>query len=197
MSVGEETYTGLGYINDRPSDGINATDGSIAHTLSVVDHHHHRYNRYFGVAASPVAGINEGDLVDSGGSTPYQVIAGANTWGAWLPLLGTDDTTTGEFVSKKYYDPHLLFIWQIQYISGYFLQIAHSATDVTDALTNYQYSVEVFKPQSPAGRQDPVGIKCGRPPTGHKLWARAWAVGAGSPQTIDFFMGLHFYENGA
>lgn len=196
VPTGITNHLDLSYLVRRESPGIHATAGSLVHTASVIENHHHRKNRLFGQAAAPVAGVHHGDRVPSVGLTPYTIIAGGNTAGQWLPLLGTDDTTTGEFTTEKYFDIHLMFAWSVAYIGGYILELVYDDVSEANGLALGNYSEEAFKPQSAAGREDPIIVSVGRIPTGKKLWARGTAVGAVGDQNIEVFLGVHFYENG-
>ena len=84
---------------------FNAFIKKAYHEAYEAEHHVHNRELWFGVAAAPDAGINEGD---SDVMTPYQCDAGNDTWGAWVALLGSTDTP--EQTNKKFFDPHRIII---------------------------------------------------------------------------------------
>lgn len=177
-------------IDNVAADGLLGTEGSVAYEISEVERHHHHYSRAFGLAAVPNGEVHVADEITSNPG-PFTVDAGNDTWGAWIQLLGTDDTPF--ITGKQRYDAHLITVVAAERANTvHLIQLAAGASGAA-ALTAGTYSDKVFIPQSANGRPAPVPFGIRRQDAGTKLWIRTLARGADTG-TLSIYLEIHEYE---
>lgn len=192
--LGQDLITKIGYnvpkIDQEGSNGLGAATNSVAYLAQEIDRHVHSYERWFGLAAVPDGELHRADRVATG-ITAFQMDAGNDDWGAWLQILGSEDTPAG--IGKTYFDLHRLMITAIERNNVvHFVQIAFGATGAA-ALTAGTYTELVYKPLSVQAQEWPFPIQTRRIAAGVKGWARVLSLGQDTG-TLDTYIGLHEYE---
>ncbi len=175
-------------IDDLAVNGLSGVDDSLAYKVNEIEKHLHGYESWFGVAAVPT-GTHLADRVGSGTDEPFQLDAGNDTWGAWVQLLGTDDTPARTGMLK--YDPHQITVSNTERNATYFLQFGYGASGAA-ALAADTYTEVVFVPISNQVDSGPVQIMMNRADIDTLLWARTWCRDQNTA-TIDFYLGIHEY----
>jgi len=169
--------------------GGGGLESQILQKVKAVEGHHHAWERFFGLAASPSGEVHRADLITTS-STSFQVAAGDDTWGAWLQILGSSDTPF--ITGSLFYDLRKYFVTAHQRNNTeYMLQLAFGATAAA-ALSAGTYSdAELF---TGGGNTEvgPVETNVERVAVGTKAWVRAWAVGQ-TLGTLDLKFGTHEY----
>jgi hypothetical protein len=176
----------------------NATSGGTilaaitenAAEIEIVDVHFHHWEIRAGLAASPSGETHRADEVGDG-IQPFVPDGGDETWGAWVQILGSEDTPFR--VGKTLFDAHQLIITAAERTNVYFIQIA-CGTSGAQALTDKTYSTLIFNPGSVAGRSVAVNFSMPRCATGTKVWVRILCLGQNTG-TLNMYLGLHEYDD--
>jgi len=184
-SISDETDK----IDGATSDGLSGTNNSAAYRIAEVERHMHSYERWFEVASVPSGETHVADLIGSGAGA-FQIDAGNDDWGAWVQILGSDDTPAISGSVK--YDHHKLLIESVERNETYFIQVAYGASGAV-ALAAGDYTETVLHPLSNQVDAGPVIIQGRRQSVGTKAWARCMCPGQNTG-TIDFYPGGHEYE---
>lgn len=185
-SIGDETDK----IDNAPVDGLSGASDSLAYKTDELRHHFHGRERWLGAAVSPSGETHVADRIGTT-TTAFQADGGNNTWGAWLQVLGSDDTPAD--VGEAMYDFHRIQIVAAERPnSTHFVQIALAASGAA-GLSSGDYTELVFHPQNNQAQEVPVTLITERKAAGTKAWLRCWIIGQNTG-TMDFFIGLHEYE---
>ena len=177
-------------IDDEATDGLLGEVDSLAYRVAEIERHHHNWERWFEAAATPSGETHVADRMGEGGGS-FQVDAGNDDWGAWVQILGSDDTPVVE--GNAFVDAHrVAFTAQERNNQVYFLQFALGVSGAA-ALAAGTYSEFVLRTGSGASVVEPVAMLTRRFASSTKLWARTKAPGANTG-TIDFCIGVHEYE---
>ena len=151
-----------------------------------IDGHIHNYESAFGLAAVPAGETHRADELSS---LPFQVVAGNNTWGTWLQILGSDDTPFRAGNTK--FDLSFLHVMDSNDAGIYKIQIACGDSGAA-ALAAGNYTEVYYKRGAANNTAFQTRILDKRRDIGSKYWMRIWLVG-GNGKTIDFMLGLHEY----
>lgn len=181
--LGDETFK----IDSRKTDGLLGESNSLAYRVHEIERHLHSNERWMGLAAVPVGETHRADI-DS--MIPFQIDAGNDTWGAWVQILGSDDTPIISGNVKL--DIHRLLITEVE--TGKIItriQIAYDSSAAA-ALASGNFTEIMIIPEK-STKENPFEIRFPRVNIGTKFWARVWASGQNT-HTVDFFFGLHEYE---
>jgi hypothetical protein len=173
-------------IDRQRTLGLSGRRGSLAYTTNVIRNHIHSIERWMGLAAAPVGDTHRADI-DS--MTPFQIDAGNDTWGAWVQILGSEDSPSIE--GYEFIDIHRILITEVE--TGKIptrIQISFNS-DPDIALSEGDYTEIMVIPEK-ATKNSPFIIKFPRVLSGTKFWARCWAAGQDT-HTLDFFYGFHEY----
>lgn len=164
---------------------VDANVDTILAEVLEIEVHMHSPERWLGQHPSPTSTV-----FAEANETAYQIDSGNTVFGAWLQILGTDDTPV--IAGKAFFDFHRILITDHQETTMYRIQIAYGAdADVAFAAENYteivvKFSVGQVKP-APFVVQD---VRC---PSGTEIWARCRC--ASNTGTLDFMIGLHEYDS--
>jgi len=147
------------------------------------EHHLHNRELWFGPAAAASA-THFGDIDNM---SSYQIDAGTDDFGAWVQLLGTNDTPNQS--AKHQYDAHRLVIAGVETD-----KIATRIQLAAGASGSQVVQTEVFFfPAKIATQVDsPLELICPLIDSKEELWARCWVKGIDT-STIDFNFGIHEY----
>lgn len=171
-------------IDSLATDGLSGVSNSLAYRVAEIERHFHSYERWYELAATPDAEVHRADAAGTGASS-FQIDAGNATWGSWVQILGSDDTALK-------YDLHRLLFTATERDAVYVVQIGFGASGAA-ALSAGAYTEAVFLPSSNQIDNGPVDIQTRRQAAGTKAWARCICPGQNTA-TLDFKIGLHFYE---
>ena len=177
-------------IDAAASDGLAGVADSLAYRVNEIEKHFHNRERWWGAVAVP----DETNAIAATVTVPFVATSGNNTWGAAIPVLGTDDDPTPGDGDTKF-DIHRLLItdlddetdpWRVRIIWG--------AGTSADAITAGQWTEIMVEsnavPGNRAGGQ-PVEVIMRREAVGTKLWAQAW--NNTDAEELSFFWGCHGY----
>ena len=174
-------------IDEATVDGLLGTPNSLAYRVAEIERHLHSGGRWFELAAAATAD-HKADRIGSGAGA-FQIDAGNDDWGAWVQILGADDTpTTG---TKPYFDPHQFIVEDVETAGTYFIQIGRGASGA-DALTAGTYTEFIYAAANNKSTEI-IPVQTGRAPSGSLLWARCMVPGANTAW-MDFYFGIHEYE---
>jgi hypothetical protein len=187
-----------GKIDSRATNGLAGASNSLAYRVHEIEKHFHNREFWFGLHSSVSAGVNEGE---EGSVTPFtSVIGTGETWGAWIPLLGTSDTPAQ--VGYVKFDIHRLLINNL--LNGgsdpnkqiHLIQLGWGATGAA-ALSAGDITNVVSAPERD-GKAGPVDIMIPRIATTTKVFLRHRVVDNGAFTDVDecsmeFFIGIHEY----
>lgn len=124
------------------------------------------------------------------GAGAFRVDAGNNAWGAWVQVLGSDDTPARAGGAK--FDLHRVLITAAERDALYYVQIGFGTSGAA-ALAAGTYTEFAHRPQSVTATESPLDVASRRLPAGTKAWARCKCPGQNTA-TLDFIVGLHEYE---
>lgn len=116
-SISDETDK----IDSAATDGLAGTNNSLAYRVMEIEKHVHSRERWWGAVAVP----DETNAIEANVTRPFVATSGADTWGAAIPVLGTDDVPVPTGLTK--FDLHRLLItdlddetdpWRLRVIYG-------------------------------------------------------------------------------
>ncbi len=157
--------------------------------------HVHNRERWFGLAAAP-SGTNFGDEATL---LPYVAISGAGVFGAdandEANVIGTDDTPAIAGMTK--YDIHRILVVTVDNVTPWVLRIVYGSGTMGDAEAAGQYTdvmVIAVNVAGPIEMGSPFNVLIPKIDCGvDKVWIRA--KNATNNDEIDFFVGIHEYED--
>jgi len=176
-------------IDSAATDGLAGTHNSLAYRVNEVERHLHSYERWFETASVPVGEDHVADPI-GGGAGAFQIDAGNDDWGAWVQVLGANDTPA--IAGSDYFDFHRLEVEATERNATYFIQIAFGASAVA-GFSAGAYTEAVFTPSSNVIDSGPFVVQSRRIAAGTKSWARCQCPGQDTA-TMDFYIGVHEYE---
>ena len=172
-------------IDSLATSGLSGVDNSLAYRIGEVERHFHSYERWYGLAGTPSAETHRADQVAKDIAS-FQIDAGNDAYGAWVQLLGSDDTAST-------FDLHRIMITDVERDAAvHFVQIA-CGTSGDAAVTAGTYTEFVYKPQATNTEETPLDIQMRRQTAGTKAWARVLAFDQDTG-TMNFYFGVHYYE---
>ena len=99
---------------------LKTTIDEIYEETEVIDTHLHSNERWFEKAAVANGEVHVGDRIGEG-SGSYQIDAGNDDWGAWVQVLGTEDTPADS--GKVAFDGHRAEFVASERNADYFVQV--------------------------------------------------------------------------
>lgn len=175
-------------IDSAAVDGLSGVTDSLAYKVEEIENHIHTRERWGGLAAVPVGETHRTDF-DS--MTAFQLDAGNNDWGAWVQIMGSNDSPV--ITGMTMIDMHRIMITDVERKKA-ITRIQFAGGEDPDAAVasidgNY---TEILCTPDNDGKQDPYEIKMNRFPAGIKGWARCKVKGQDTGK-IDLFIGIHEY----
>ncbi len=181
----QQTKNEIAKIDSLATDGLSGVNNSLAYRIGEVERHFHSYEKWCGVAAAPSGETHIADRVATDIAS-FQIDGGNDTWGAWVQLLGSNDTT-------QTYDLHRLMITAVERGAAvHFIQLGFG-TSGAQALTDGTYTEIVYKPAAVTAEAVPLEVQMRRQAAGTKAWARVLVYDQNTG-TVNFYFGLHNYE---
>ncbi len=161
--------------------------GAIYNEVVEIDGHFHTEERWFGISADQ----SGDDWALRGTLNPFVATPGAGDWGAWIKVLGPDDTPVQTGMTK--FDPHRILVVDVDALTPYIIQMAHGLVDAATALsagdfTEFMYLSSTDNPSKAGG--GPIQMRCTRQDSGVMAWLR---VKCASADAFTFFLGIHEY----
>lgn len=164
---------------------LSAQVAVVYDEIEVIDRHIHGRERWLSKLAVPA-----GNKVTESGLTPFQADSGNNVFGAAIQILDTSDTPTITGMLK--FDIHRIFVTGAERTTPYRFRISYGTGTQGAAVGAGQYTELIFQASSPVIDSAPLAVIFPRLDVGIKAWVEVW--NAGNTGTIDFFIGLHEYE---
>ena len=174
-------------IDSKATDGLAGAHNSIAYRLEEVEKHFHSAGSWFGAAATPAGETHIADRVGPA-IAAFALDAGDDDWGAWVQILGSDDTPARG--TNAYFDPHLIVVTSTERTLPYFIQFSRGDSGAA-GLSAGTYTEFVLDFVTNKGGTI-VPVQTGRAPAGDKLWARCLCPGQNTA-AMSFYIGLHEY----
>jgi hypothetical protein len=159
--------------------------------LDIIKQHHHNYEKWFGLAAVPSGEVHRADRM-AGGIAPFQLVAGNNTFGNWVQVLGSGDTPVQ--AGKLKFDFHRVLVTGTNSTRPFNIQIIIGESSGFAA----KLLAEDFDefPYISATNNNDSGINetiDKRYVVGEKVWMRCVDIG-GNGTNINFYIGVHEYD---
>jgi hypothetical protein len=178
-------------IDSVPAKGLAGVEGSLAYFLQEIENHIHTNMKYFGLAASPNGEIHRADRITLKPS-PFVVDAGNDDWGAWLQILGSDDTPV--VAGNTYYDFNIfLLVARERSFTPHFIQIACcESANLAAKIAAEEFTEVGFVSGGVAATNPPAAFNSLRIAAGTKIWTRLWIPDVNTG-TADFYFSLHEY----
>jgi len=165
------------------------------------DTHVHSGEKWYGAAATPDGETHVADRIGAGDAgaeaQPFEVVSGADDWGAWTQILGSADTPA-DGGTASHYDLHRLLITGAEDTAQlYILQICSQEDPPADDPGDSDCYTEFPLLSAGVGALatiPPVDEQMRRRPAGTKCWMRTRAPDE-SASSLFFYGGLHEYHD--
>jgi len=185
-SISDETDK----IDGAATDGLTGTANSLAYRVMELERHFHNRERWWGAVAAP----DETNALEANVDRPFAATSGADTWGAAIPICGTqDDPTPGDGDTK--FDCHRVLVTDLDDdTTPWRLRIIWGSGTSGDAITAGQWTeIMVMTNAVPGNRAGaaPVNVIMRRIDVGVKMWCSVWNASVG--EILSFFYGVHGY----
>ncbi len=178
-------------IDSLAVDGLLGVEDSLAYKVHEIEKHLHNDEDWFGAALIPVGETHIADDVTVGSRAPFQVDAGNDDWGAWVQILGSDDTPNRNGMAK--FDLHKIQVVDSETTNVHaFIQIACGASGAAGLSAGTYTTIPYLTPTNQAA-EGAIGFKAVRCDVGTKVWARCMGIGEAGGLELDFYFGLHEY----
>ena len=159
----------------------------ILSTVVEIKNHHHNLERWFGKTAGQTAT----DWGTAATLTPYVAISGAGVFGAdaddEAQVLGTADTPVRAGMTR--FDIHRIMVSAAGNANPFVLRVIQGTGTMAAAEAAGEYTDVMITEARTGG---PIEIRDAPEASGTKVWIRA--KNAANNATIDFFVGIHEYE---
>jgi len=177
-------------IDNEATSGLAGVKNSLAYRVHEIEAHFHSFEDWFGLANVPNEELHRASDVSLGTCQPFRIDAGNNDWGAWVQILGSNDTPNR--AGKVYFDLHKIEIVGSENTNTkVFIQIAFGATAAA-GLTALNYTTIPYLSPTNQAADRPISINMRRADAGAKVWDRTMAIGVNT-NYLDFYIGLHEY----
>jgi len=190
LTMPDITTTDVNKIDAEATAGLSGVVNSLAYRVHEIEKHFHNHEDWFGLAAVPAGETHRADDIAGGTLAPFQLDAGNDAWGAWVQVLGSEDTPNRAGMAK--FDFHKVQIVDSETTNVHaFIQFAFGAT-AAGAITAGDYTTIAYRTPTNQAAETAINFISARAAAGTKVWARCLAVGTNT-MTIDFYLGLHEY----
>lgn len=156
-----------------------------------IERHLHNREKWFGLAAVPSGETHRADRM-VGGIQPFVLTAGNDDFGAWVQILGSDDTPVSDGMIK--FDAHRFLIDGTDSTLPYLIQVATGeSADLAAKIAAEEFTEAPYisgTNNNDSGVEEVMTI---RPLVGEKIWARIVTIGANG-STLGFYFGIHEYQ---
>lgn len=178
-------------IDEAAVDGLEGVYNSLAYRVHEVERHFHGQEKWLGLAVAPSGETHRADVAGPG-VLPFSFLSGNNNWGAWVQIVGSDDTPIKP--GMLYWDAHSAEVTDANGTNPFFVQVAAGeSADLAARVAAMEYTVIPFTAATNQIDSGRFTIMSNRLPTGTKVWARSLCVGANA-KTVKAYFGIHEYE---
>jgi hypothetical protein len=172
-------------INGAAADALAGIEGSVAWRVGLIEQNLLSNVRWFEAATVPAGETHIADRLGVGAGA-FQADADNDDWGAWVQILGSDDTPL--LVGGTFFAVYQIMIEAAERASTYFLQMSYGATgDAGLAADHYTEIIYGITPVIDVGN---ILMQSDRVPSGTKFWMRTKCPGQNTG-TIDFYFSIH------
>lgn len=182
---------GTGGIDRAATGGLLSAEDSLSYRLGEIERHLHNTEKWLGVALVPDGEDHVADRMNIA-NLPFTLVAGANDFGAWVQILGPDDTPVTPGMVK--FDAHRILVDDTNSTNPFILQVVSGEfAGIAAKIAAEQYSETPYVSATNSNDSGIEEIMVRRAAVGEKVWARCRNIG-GSGSTLTFFFGIHEYE---
>jgi len=177
--------------NPAIADTVESTNGIVTGNSDDIDdlkNHIFSIERWLGVATAPVGETHRADIIGPS-VVEFTVISGNNDWGAWVQILGSNDTPI--YAGNTFFHPSRAQIRNAETTSTYLIQMAAgesvdlAAKIAAGTFMEFPYIGAALN--NSGGITDAIGMDVA---AGQKLWARC-ITPARNVKNIKFMLGIH------
>ena len=177
-------------IDNAETDGLDGVENSLSYRVEEIEKHLHNREKWFGAAAVPVGETHVADRV-GGATSPFTITAGNNDFGAWVQLLGSDDTPVVAGQCK--FDAHRFMVTDTNSTNPWIIQIAAGeSADLAALIASEAFSEAMYIAATNAIESGIEDIMVSRTECNTKVWARGACIGS-SGSTLSAYIGIHEY----
>ena len=176
-------------VDSAATDGLTGVHNSLAYRVQEIERHMHSYERWFESAVAPAGTTHHADPAGTGAGV-WTIDAGNSVYGAWIQILGSDDTPA--IAGSTHWDPHQFVITDAERNELYVMQIGFGHNGA-EALLAGTYTEVAFYPAANLVDSGPVEVRARRQDVGELMWARCVCDGFDTAQ-LSFIFGIHEYE---
>jgi hypothetical protein len=166
--------------------GLTDTYNSLSYRVGEIERHLHSNERWASKLAVPAGG-----RVTEAAMTPFIAASGNNAYGVAVQIMDVNDAV-GFIAGSAYYDAHRILVNDVDHATIYRFRLSWSTTTSADAIAAGNYATFMFR-SAGATRYAPITVQTRRVLAAWKMWAEVW--NATNLSEVDFFVGIHFYEN--
>lgn len=172
------------------TDGLASSTTLIETTTNKIDVEMHTPEDFSGAHVSPSfpATASDADTM-----TPFVLIAGDNTWGAWLHVIGSTDLPIRSGMVA--FDIHEILISSVSTAATGRIQLGWDLTTTSVILSNETFTSVMFQPSGVGANVSAAPIEMRMPDIaiGTLLWGRCW-IGGENGATVSIFLGHHEFS---
>lgn len=183
--------TGTSKIDNAAADGLLGIPGSLAYRIAEIERHLHNTEKWFGAAVTPVGETHTADRMN-GVVQPFVLTAGNSDFGAWVQIIGSDDTPVTPGMVK--FDSHRIIVTDTNSTEPFIIQVVSGeSADIAVKIAAEQYSEAPYVSATNNNDSGVEDILVRRTSVGEKVWARC-ACKDSSGSLLSFYYGIHEYE---
>lgn len=162
----------------------------ILEETEVIEKHLHNREKWFGLALVPDAELHVADRMAIA-NNPFLLTAGADDFGAWVQILGSEDTpVTPEMIL---YEGRRFMVTDTDSTNEFIIQIvAGESADIAARLAAEEFTETPYISATNSNDSGVGDILSTRIPVGQKAWAKCRCIGA-SGTILAFYFGIHEY----
>ena len=178
-------------IDSLATDGLLGVEDSLAYKVEEIERHFHNNEKWFGDAAVAVGETHAADRV-GGATIPFRLVAGNNTFGNWVQILGSADTPVE--TGRVKFDLHRILVTDTNSTRPFIIQLVEGeSADIAAKILAEDFTEIMYKSatnNNDSGVAEIIDKRCN---VGIKHWARCTDIG-GNGTNINFYFGIHEYE---
>jgi len=167
----------------------SATVASISDRIEDIHGHFNNYQRWFGfITASGTTHVASDTSLSS-----FQMDAGNDDYGAWVQILGDNDTPAE--TGKNWFSIDRIFIEDVETdVVATKIQIVTDTVAASDGISSDTYTEMVVQPETSKTNAFAQPVLMEAVPAHTKAWARCWVKGQNT-STVDFMFSILEHKN--
>jgi hypothetical protein len=183
--------TGTSKLDNAATDGLLGTPDSLAYRVHEIERHLHNQEKWFGLAGVPSGETHVADRM-AGGIAPFQLVAGVDDFGAWVQILGSDDTPV--IAGNVKIDGHRFMVIDTNSTNPFIVQfVVGESSEIAAKIAAEEFTEAPYISATNNNDSGISDIMSRRADAGSKVWARCACIGS-SGSLFDFYFGIHEYE---